>query len=109
MVVKDLYNLILPDDIKCFPSHSIRVGACVLLHISGKDGDFIQLRLRWKSDTFRLYLRNTTLLAGQHCQAVENLADSVQGSQIPVHLVTLPKDCNHSHTAGQEGRCNFLR
>eukprot|EP00957_Ditylum_brightwellii_P210243 15364722-Ditylum_brightwellii.AAC.1 len=72
MVAKDLFNLTLPDDIKLFPSHSIRVGACVLLHSSWKDGDFIKLRLRWKSDTFRLYLMNITLLAVQHCQAVEN-------------------------------------
>ena len=80
MVTKDLYNLTLPDDIKWLSSHSIRVGTCVLLHSSGEDGDFIKLRLRWKSDTFRLYLKNTTLLAGQHCQAVENLVDSVQVS-----------------------------
>merc|ERR1712150_269253 len=30
-----------------------------------------------------------------------------QGSQISVHPVTLPKDRNHSHTGGQEGRGSF--
>ena len=78
MVLKEVYSLTLPDDIKRFSSHSIGVGACVLLHHSGKDSKFIKLRLRWESDTFRLYLRNTTLLAGQHCKAVEGLIDSVQ-------------------------------
>jgi hypothetical protein len=78
MVAKEVYNLTLLEDIKRFSSHSIRVGACVLLYSSGKDGEFIKLRLRWKSDTFTLYLRNTTLRAGQHCRAVESLIDSVQ-------------------------------
>eukprot|EP00957_Ditylum_brightwellii_P089567 6821607-Ditylum_brightwellii.AAC.1 len=78
MIAKEVYNLTLPEDIKRFSSHSIRVGACVLLYSSWKDGEFIKLRLRWKSDTFILYLRSTTLLAGQHCKAVEGLIDSVQ-------------------------------
>eukprot|EP00957_Ditylum_brightwellii_P071802 5457802-Ditylum_brightwellii.AAC.2 len=78
MVAEGVYNLTLPDDIKRFSSHSIRVGACVMLHSSGKDGEVIKLKLRWKSDTFRLYVRNATLLAGQHCKAIEGLIDSVQ-------------------------------
>ena len=77
-VAKSLYNLTNLEDIRRFSSHSIRVGACVLLHSSGKDGEFIKLQLRWKSDTFRLYLRNTTLLAGQHCSAVANILDTAQ-------------------------------
>eukprot|EP00957_Ditylum_brightwellii_P208882 15359365-Ditylum_brightwellii.AAC.1 len=57
MVAKNIQNLTLPEDIQRLSSHSIRVGTCVLLHSSGKDGDFIKLKLRWKSDTFRLYMR----------------------------------------------------
>eukprot|EP00957_Ditylum_brightwellii_P098966 7539086-Ditylum_brightwellii.AAC.1 len=57
------------EDIRRLSSHSIRVGVCVLPHSSGNAGEFIKLRLHWKSDTFRFYLRNTTLLAGQHCSA----------------------------------------
>eukprot|EP00957_Ditylum_brightwellii_P006422 487458-Ditylum_brightwellii.AAC.1 len=34
---------------------------------SEKDGNSIKLRLRWKTDIFRFYHRNTTLLAGQNC------------------------------------------
>eukprot|EP00957_Ditylum_brightwellii_P105903 8077119-Ditylum_brightwellii.AAC.1 len=37
LVAKEVYNLTLPEDIKRFSSHFIRVGACVLLHSSGKD------------------------------------------------------------------------
>eukprot|EP00957_Ditylum_brightwellii_P111638 8515056-Ditylum_brightwellii.AAC.1 len=64
MVVKALYNLTSPEDVKSFR----------------KDDDFLKLRLRWKSDAFRLYLGNTTLLADQYYQAMENLVDFVQVS-----------------------------
>eukprot|EP00957_Ditylum_brightwellii_P185422 14118741-Ditylum_brightwellii.AAC.1 len=46
LVATEVFNLTLPEDIKGFSSHSIRVGACVLLHRSGKDGESIKLRLR---------------------------------------------------------------
>eukprot|EP00957_Ditylum_brightwellii_P161737 12314513-Ditylum_brightwellii.AAC.1 len=54
-VAKSIYSLTEPEGIRRFSSRSIRVGACVLLHSSEKDGEVIKLRLRWKSDTFRLY------------------------------------------------------
>ena len=47
------------EELKCWTPHSIRVGACVSFSEGGKDGHFIKLRLRWKSDTCLLYLRNT--------------------------------------------------
>ena len=53
-----------------FTSHSIRVGACVLLHEVGKTAAFIKERLRWKSDSFMEYLRNTARLAHQHAAAL---------------------------------------
>eukprot|EP00957_Ditylum_brightwellii_P024618 1859657-Ditylum_brightwellii.AAC.1 len=77
-VAKSIYNLTSLEDIRRFSSHSIRVGAFVLLHSSGKDGEFMKLQLRWKSDTFRLSLRNTTLLAGQYCSAVANILETAQ-------------------------------
>eukprot|EP00957_Ditylum_brightwellii_P042891 3247012-Ditylum_brightwellii.AAC.1 len=77
-VAKSLYNLTNLEDTRRFSSHSIRVGACVLLHSLGKDGEFIKLRLHWKSETFRFYLRSTTLLVGQHCSAVSNILDTFQ-------------------------------
>eukprot|EP00957_Ditylum_brightwellii_P110668 8440108-Ditylum_brightwellii.AAC.1 len=77
-VAKSLYNLTNLEKSRRFSSHFIRVGACVLLHNSGKDGKFIKLRLHWKPDTFRLYLGNTTLLSGQHCSAVSNILDTAQ-------------------------------
>ena len=58
-----VYKLDNPDDIKRFSSHSIRVGACVYMHECGKDAVFIQFRLRWESDTWKMYLRNTHVIA----------------------------------------------
>ena len=41
----------------------IRVSAAVLLQIADKPEHFIKMRLRWESDTYRLYLRNTSIIA----------------------------------------------
>ncbi|EJK64644.1 hypothetical protein THAOC_14601 [Thalassiosira oceanica] len=42
-------------------SHSIRVTAACLLHEAGKDG-----RLRWLSDCYLVYLRNSDIIMIQH-------------------------------------------
>jgi len=64
-----LYGLTSKTDIARFSSHSIRVGACVALHEAGMDETFIQHRLRWKSNTWKMYLRNTFGLASHHSRA----------------------------------------
>ena len=51
---------------KRFTAHSIRVGAAVDLQAAGKNGDFIKIRLRWKSKSYMLYLRNVPRLADAH-------------------------------------------
>lgn len=56
--------------LKQYTCHSIRVGACVLLHSSGADSTTIKFRLRWRSDSFIEYLRNTPRLAALHTQIV---------------------------------------
>jgi hypothetical protein len=58
-----------------FSSHSIRVGACVLLHTAGKTGPFIQQRLRWRSLSFLMYLRDVPELALVHADILAR-ADS---------------------------------
>ena len=62
MAAKEVHNITNRRDLMRFSSHSIRVGAAVTLHICGKDGEYIKLRLRWRSDTFRLYLRNADIM-----------------------------------------------
>ena len=47
-------------------THSIRVTAANLLHRQKFSDSYIQNRLRWKKDAFKLYLRNTFYTADQH-------------------------------------------
>jgi hypothetical protein len=53
--------------------HSLRVGACVLLHTMGFTEPQIKWILRWRSDAFMTYLRNITNLSDKHTNAL-NLA-----------------------------------
>jgi len=50
--------------------HSIRVGACVILHSMGFTETQIQFLLRWKSNAFMLYLRNTSILADKQRESI---------------------------------------
>ena len=51
-------------------THSIRVTAANLLHRMQLSNSCIQKRLRWKSDTFLMYLRNTIHAADAHTKAI---------------------------------------
>ena len=57
-------------DLRPISTHSIRVTACVLLHEAGMDATYIKLRLRWKSNCFEVYLRNTPHITSQHNDAL---------------------------------------
>ena len=50
-----------------------RVKAAVLLHEAGKDGTYIKLRIRWLSDCFEVYLRNTPTICAQHNTALQGV------------------------------------
>jgi hypothetical protein len=67
----EVYNLDPKNDKIKFSSHSLRVGACVLLHSQGFTHIQIKFLLRWKSDAFMEYLRNVPLLSHQQNQAVD--------------------------------------
>lgn len=64
---KHVHN-IAPNDkhLKQWTTHSIRVTAANLLHRERFADSFIQKRLRWKSTSFLMYLRNTIYAADQH-------------------------------------------
>ena len=72
---RDITRTVLPntsdEELKLVSTHSLRVTACVLLHEANKDGTYIKLRLRWKSDCFEIYLRNTKKITAQHALALE--------------------------------------
>ena len=65
-----VYKITKKEDLKRFTSHSIRVGACVLLHSQNVSTENIKFRLRWRSDSFKMYLRNVIELAKMHRNAV---------------------------------------
>ena len=59
-----------PEDISVYTLHSIRICVCVLLHEQGHSGVFIKDRLRWRSDTYLDYLRDTPRPARQHAASL---------------------------------------
>ena len=75
-----VYNITDKKKLSLWTPHSIRVGTCVLLSTIGKDGPFIQLRLRWRSLAFMDYLRNTRTLAKEHATALARAADQFKNS-----------------------------
>jgi hypothetical protein len=72
-----VYN-ISGHELQLFSAHSLRVGACVILHAQGFNEIQIQFILRWRSLAFMAYLRNLTALSQQQNKAFnEFLQDHV--------------------------------
>ena len=55
-------------------AHSMRVGACVILHGMGFTDTQIQFLLRWTSNAFYVYLRNIAGLAHKQNRALDDLS-----------------------------------
>ena len=58
-------------DLKLWSTHSLRVTACNLLHRAKFSDSYIKNRLRWKSDSFLMYLWNTFYTADEHAKALD--------------------------------------
>lgn len=71
-LAKSVYNITDKAELKRYSCHSIRVGACVQLHVAGMTTDFIKKALRWRSDAFQMYLRNVGALAAQRNKAIND-------------------------------------
>ena len=82
-------------DISAWSAHSIRVTAANLLHRAKFSDSFIQNRLRWRSNTFLMYLRNTFYSARSHTTA---LALDLHGLQSPSQSNLRPPE-PHEHLA----------
>ena len=67
-----IYNITSKKELARFTSHSTRVGAYVLLHAQNKSSEDIKFCLRWRSDSFRMYLRNIIQLAERHRDAIKD-------------------------------------
>ena len=66
-VASEAHNIPAGDpELQKWSSHSIRVTACNLLHRQKFSDSYIKNRLRWKTNCFQMYLRNTFYTADQH-------------------------------------------
>ena len=72
--VAQLVYKLPPDskDLTLWSTHSLRVTACNLLHRAKFSDSAIKNRLRWKSDSFMMYLRNTFYTADEHAKALDS-------------------------------------
>ena len=79
-VAATVFNLSAKDKaLARWTTHSIRVTACNLLHRQGFSDTYIQTRLRWTSQAFLGYLRNTLYTAAKHTKALH-----IPRSNLPV-------------------------
>jgi hypothetical protein len=74
---KKVHNVTVAKDLIRWSCHSIRVGACIRLQLLNKPSHFIQMRLRWTSDAWRLYLRNLPELAHAQNEVIDALAEEL--------------------------------
>ena len=63
---KAVYPKTPKSELARYSAHSLRVWACVLLDEAGCTPEFIKSRLRWKGNSFRLYLRDTGVIQDKH-------------------------------------------
>ena len=75
-VARLVFPAISDAELSLILTHSIRVTAAVLLHEAGKDGTYIKLRLRWDSEAYNVYLRNSDIIVEQHTEALNSLESS---------------------------------
>jgi hypothetical protein len=59
------------DDLKKYSAHSLRVWACVLFDEVGMSPSFIQKRLHWLGDSFKMYLRDKKAIQDKHLAALQ--------------------------------------
>jgi len=88
LVVKLTHPNISAEELKLISCHSIRVTACCLLGEAGKDGWYIKLRLRWVSDCYEVYIRNTRRIADAHNDALQEVNQRLQ--EIAITPANLP-------------------
>ena len=79
------------EELKRYSAHSLRVWACVLLDEAGKSPEYIKKRLRWLGDSFRMYLRDTSVIQHQHVDALRAASQEVLEliSALPEDVIAL--------------------
>ena len=76
-VASKVYNMTDKKELKLYSPHSIRVGACVMLHIAGASEKDIKFLLRWRSDSFMEYLRDIPETSHIMIQYVNNVKNCI--------------------------------
>ncbi len=63
----------------------------MLLDKAGKSPDYIKERLRWLGDSFRMYLRDTSVIQHQHVDALQTASPTVMDllSALPDDVIAL--------------------
>lgn len=89
-VKKMVHPNISDEELHLISVHSIRVEAAVILHEAGKDGPYIKLRLRWLSNCFEVYLRNTKIITQQHAAVFGDVNDRM--AEMAISLANLNID-----------------
>lgn len=75
-----VYKIKKDDELQLWSAHSLRVGACNSLHAMGFSPSEIKWTLRWRSDSFMDYLRNTHVMATKQNRVLD------EGSAMPNFL-----------------------
>ncbi len=84
--VKKVQPSTLSHDLKKYSTHSLHVWACVLLDEAGMSPSFIQKRLRWLGDSFKMYLRDKKAIQDKHLAALQMASSEV------MTLISTPPD-----------------
>ena len=74
---KRVYNIKSASRLRLWSCHSMRVGACVQLYNSKHSPDKIQHLLRWKSATWRDYLRDCSSLSQSQLDGISSAAKKI--------------------------------
>ncbi len=76
-IARAVHPDLLEDAIKRYSSRSGRVWALVLLDEAGMTPDFMKSCLCWMGESYRLYLRNMSILQWKHVDALSKESDEV--------------------------------
>jgi hypothetical protein len=89
--VKEVRTDTTPDELKRYSAHSLRVWACVLLIKAGKSPNYIEKKLRWLGESFRMYLGDIVIIQHQHVDALlaalQEVTDLI--SVLPMDVIAL--------------------
>ena len=93
-IATEVHELTDPSEAALYSAYSMRVTAAMLLHQVEKTAEYIKIRLRWVSNAFESYLRNTEVIMDQHVNALAK--DSIDVHVMTLHEANVPASVSHS-------------